>query len=114
MALWILNLISTESLLGITPWILILVGLLVEKHYVGRIATFTNTLAINIHFSTIQNLDKFFILYANLGLIFGIIAIFSYTISKYGNRLGLPREYYIITNRLFSSIVVGILMLIIN
>jgi len=115
MGLWILNLISKESLLVLTPWILILVGILIEKHFIGRVATFTNTMAINIHFSSIQDLNPPLALYANLGLLFGVVAIISYIVStKLGQRLGLPWWYYKITNWAFSSIVTGILLLVVK
>ena len=113
MGLWILNLISNESLLTITPWILLIVGFLVEKHFVGRVTTFTNTLAINIHFSSISNLASFWIFYANIGLLFGIVAIISYSVSVAGYRLGLPNWYYQ-SNWAFCSIIIGILLLAIR
>ena len=39
----------------IGPLSLILIGYLVEKNFVGRIATFSNSLAINLHVFTMNN-----------------------------------------------------------
>jgi len=34
----------------IGPFVLVIIGYLVERNFVGRIATFTNTIAVNLAF----------------------------------------------------------------
>ena len=109
-SLWILNIVSKENIYLITPWILIITGILVQRRFVGRVATFTDTLAVNIHFSSLENLNPFLIFYANIGLLFGIIAIISYISYKLGKGSRLSGWFYY-ANWPFCSIVVGLIIL---
>jgi hypothetical protein len=84
---------------------LIILGLLVEKHYVSRTSIFANTIAINVHFIQYPAVDSLFVWYANIGLIFGSTAIISYAIEE-----SLPSEFYSISIA-YSSIPVGLLIL---
>jgi hypothetical protein len=84
----------------------IVIGYLVEKKFVGRIPTFSNALAINLHVYTINNPPQILVWYANIGIIIGVLALISY-----GVRQPLSRFFYFISWA-YSSIIVGFIILI--
>ncbi len=45
----------------LAPFSLILIGYLVEKKFVGRIAMFSNALALNLHVYTLQSTSQLLI-----------------------------------------------------
>jgi len=97
------------SLIG--PFVLILIGYLVEKNFVGRVATFTNSIAINLAFygkdlSKLGQLQWLLIIYLDLGLIMGVIAILAYHQSR-----SLMRYFYQLS-WLYSSLVAGFIVLL--
>ncbi|MCL4480878.1 MAG: hypothetical protein M1113_05280 [Candidatus Thermoplasmatota archaeon] len=111
---WISAVIPSTYIPYLAPISLIIAGSLTERHYVGRIPIFTNTIALNVLFYYSQsNFSYFgtlflsvFEWYANIGLIMGLIAVMSYA-SK-GKR---SKTYYTIAWA-YSSIVVGLLIAI--
>jgi hypothetical protein len=106
MDLWFPELINPKYFNIITPLILIYIGYKVEKHYTGRVAIFANTIALNIFFSTIPtHLNEWLVLYLNVGLIFGVIALISYEFL-----ISLSSIFYAL-GAVYSSIVAGILLL---
>lgn len=110
------------------PLALVLIGYLVERRYVGRLALFSNAIAINLHFYLIHTTNHFLITYGDIALIFGSIGIIWYiywrvTLEEYcyegdgqvhldtgDNYRPLPQWFYKI-GFLFSSVVVGLLIL---
>ena len=95
----------------VAPAILIVIGFLVEHNFVGRVATFTNSLAVNLAYygkdlPTLGIWQSPLILYLNIGLIMGIISILAYS-----SNTRLPQIFYIISWA-YSSIVVGIVVLL--
>lgn len=104
--LW-LTLIPTFIIERLGPLSLLLVGYLVEKNFIGRIPTFTNVLAINLYVYNIISPNFLLVWYANIGLIFAVIAITSYKIQQ-----SLPQYFYYV-NWAYSSIAVGFLMLVV-
>lgn len=84
---------------------LILIGLIVEKRYVGRIAIFANAIALSTFFYKIPSLPLWTIWYINILTIFGIIALISYA-----TKTKLPKEFYFMAG-VFSSIISGILII---
>lgn len=95
------------SLIG--PFVLIAVGYLVERNFVGRVATFTNSIAVNLAFygkdlSKLGGLEWPLIIYLDVGLIMGIIAIIAYEEGQ-----SLIRYFYQFS-WIYSSIVVGFLV----
>ena len=90
----------------VAPFALILIGFLVEKKFVGRVALFSNTLALNLHLYVESNPNFLLAWYANIGLALGIIGIISYAFNW--KREGI---FYDIS-WLYMSIIVGILILI--
>lgn len=124
--LW-LTVLNSTMLNLLTPLSLVFVGYLVERKYVGRISLFSNALAINLHFYLIHTTNPYLITYGDCAFAFGLIAIISYvywwlTIEEYEDFWGnvvtensdsyipLPTMYYK-TAYLFSSVVVGLLIL---
>jgi hypothetical protein len=85
---------------------LVAIGYLVEKNFVGRIATFSNALAINLHVFTITTPHQILVWYANIGIIIGVLAFISYGIQQ-----SLSRYFYFISWA-YSSIVVGLIILV--
>jgi len=103
--LWITYILPVWLLQRLGALSLVAVGLLVEKHYVGRTTTFANTVAINIHAAFIAA-PLWLVWYANIGLIVGLIALVSYTTKE-----SLPGWFYLIS-LVYNSAVVGILILV--
>jgi len=84
---------------------LVAIGYLVEKNFVGRIATFSNALAINLHVFTITTPHQILVWYANIGMVMGVLALISYGIQQ-----SLSRYFYFIS-WVHSSIVVDLIIL---
>lgn len=103
-------LITPELATKATALILVMVGALVEKNYVGRIATFSNGMAINFFLLTTPLVlggieEAVLTLYALGGLILGVIALLSYRNFQLGGK------FYMLTWA-YSSFVTGILILL--
>lgn len=98
--LWI-SILPTFLIQKIGSLSLIAIGYLVEKNFGGRIATFSNTLAINLHVLMMNNPHFFLVWYANIGLVMGILAFVSY-----GLQQSLLRHFYLISWA-YSSFVVA-------
>jgi hypothetical protein len=92
---------------NIATFDLLLIGFLVEKRYVSRPATFANTLALNAHTYQQPFAPEWLIWYANIGLLVGGVAILSYATEE-----SLSESFYEVTLRLYSSIPVGVVILI--
>mgnify|MGYP000047014085 CR=1 FL=1 len=107
--LW-LSILSPNFINLLGPLSLIVIGFLVEKNFVGRITTFCNALAINLHvytlLATTGKVSSLLIWYANGGLVLGIIGLIAYSIL-----FSLPQIFYILS-WLYSSILVGGIILI--
>lgn len=85
---------------------LLLIGYVVEKHYVSRITCFTNVLALNVHFLTIGESGFWLGLYADFGLLLGIWGFLHYL-----DHESLSKDYYQISHIGYSSLVVGAIIL---
>ena len=57
---------------------MIIIGLLVEKHFISRPSLFANVIALNTYLIARGITEPFLCLYANVGLILGGIAILAY------------------------------------
>lgn len=104
--LWLSAIFSPKMIANLAPWILIVIGAVVEKNFVGRVITFSNSMALNIHAATIGITSSLLSWYANIGLIVGIVAIGSYAIDE-----SLPDWFYVL-NILYCSVIAGVLLLI--
>ncbi|WMW25850.1 hypothetical protein RE474_03795 [Methanolobus sediminis] len=92
--------------LDILPSIsLIFVGVIVETHYVSRIAIFANAVALTSFYYTFTALPLWLVLYVNALTVAGILSILSYMSKK-----SLPTEFYQISG-LFSSVISGLVLL---
>lgn len=96
-----------ESIAVLIPALsLVLIGHVVERHYVGRITCFSNVMALNVHYLTIGESGLLLRIHANLGLILGLWGLWAYL-----GRESLPKEYYEVVHLLYSSFVVGTILL---
>ena len=82
---------------------LILLGLLVEKQYISRPAIWANVAAINIHLYEYPYVSEWLTWYANIGIIFAGLALFTYEFDE-----SLPNWYYTAAWA-YSSIPVAVL-----
>ncbi|WP_254538715.1 hypothetical protein [Halomarina litorea] len=78
---------------------LIVIGLLVERHYISRPSIFANTIALNVHFYQNPIFEPLLVWYANIGLVFGAIAMLTYLMDE-----RLPSSYYELAMLVYSSI----------
>ena len=91
----------------IGPLSMLLIGFLVEKKFLSRPATFANVIALNTYLAT-RSIENFWlVLYADIGLIVGVIAIISYGVKK-----SLPEIFYAI-NWVYCSAIVAIIILVV-
>lgn len=92
------------------PFVLIIVGLFIEKKVVGKVVTFTNAVALNLAFYgknlvSISSLEIPLILYLDIGLIMGVAAIAAHV-----GKGQLPKEFQAVSWA-YCSIVAGALTL---
>lgn len=85
---------------------LILIGYIVEKHFVSRVTCFTNVMALNVHFLTIGASGLWLGLYADFGLLLG-----AYGFLAYWKREALGSWFYNLSHLGYSSLVVGSIIL---
>ena len=92
--------------------VLIIIGLVVEKHYVGRITVFSNVCALYYELFWIEGLSSLWTIliaiYANLGLLIAV-----YALLQYRSKESCPKWVYSLF-LLYSSVVVGIIMIILG
>lgn len=60
---------------------LLFVGIVVEKYYVSRVTTFTNVLALNMSFLSLETAPRFLVWYGDLGLILGVYGMLAYLVN---------------------------------
>jgi hypothetical protein len=103
--LWISKLLPSNLIQKLGPLSLVIVGYLVEKKFIGRTSIFSNTIAVNVHVFYVNNAPWFLVLYANMGLLMGFIALMAYAEFK-----SLQAWFYN-ASWLYSSVVVGLIIL---
>ncbi|WP_435185415.1 hypothetical protein [Halobellus sp. EA9] len=86
---------------------LIFVGILIERHYVSRVTAFANSLALVAHVATRSNVGFWFGVYADVGLLLGIVGILAYLTEN-----SLRTEYYLGSLFLYSGLPVGTVILL--
>lgn len=59
---------------------LLVIGILVEKHYVSRVTVFTNVLALNIHLLSMNQAPRLLVWFGDLGLVLGLYGIAAYAL----------------------------------
>lgn len=60
---------------------LLFIGIIVEKHYVSRVTVFTNVLALNMSFLSLNQAPQFLVWYGDLGLILGAYGMLAYLLN---------------------------------
>ena len=105
MDFWITGFLPARVLDILPAATLIIVGLIVETQYVGRIAIFMNSVALTTFFYKFGSLPDWLVWYINLSTVAGVIAILSYIFDE-----SLPSEFYTLTG-LFSSVISGMILL---
>lgn len=85
---------------------LLIVGLVSEKHFVSRLATFSNSIALDLFFIK-KNFTPWYVsFYLGFGTLLGLIGLIAYI----GNE-SLPGEYYGICLVLYSSITASLVIM---
>jgi hypothetical protein len=77
-----------------------------ERHFVGRLTVFSNSLALDLFFTKNNFTPWYVILYFVVGTILGIIGLLYYLAKE-----ELSGEYYLFTFIFYSSITAAIIML---
>jgi len=90
----------------IAPFALILIGWIVERKLVGRVATFSNVMAANLYFYYSPSIHPLFAIYLTVRFIFSIIEFL-----PSGLKGSLSRPYSIVRYA-YSSIVIGALIVL--
>jgi hypothetical protein len=85
---------------------LLIVGLVSEKHFVSRLATFSNSIALDLFFIRKGFTPWYVVIYLLIGSFLGIIGLIAYVENE-----SLSERYYIICF-LYSSIIAGLIMLV--
>jgi len=101
------NNLPPELALALPQIGLIIVGILIERHYVSRVTAFTNSLAIVAHVASRPDVGFWFGVYADIGLIMGVIGLLAYL-----TETSLRAEYYLASLFLYSGIPVGAVILL--
>ena len=85
---------------------LLIVGMASERHFVGRLTVFSNSLALDLFFTKNNFTPWYVILYLVIGTILGIIGLLYYLAKE-----ELSSDYYLFTFVFYSSITAAIIML---
>jgi hypothetical protein len=86
---------------------LLIVGMTSERHFVGRLTVFSNSLALDLFFTRNNFTPWYVILYLVIGTVLGILGLLAYLAKE-----ELSSEYYLATFVFYSSITVATIMLI--
>lgn len=84
---------------------LLVAGKVVEKHYVSRMTTFTNSMALVV-FGLTHEVGWIMGLYIDIGVLAGLVGLYAYSKSE-----SLSEDYYYLSGLLYSSAVVGTILL---
>jgi hypothetical protein len=95
-----------ELLYGLPQIGLILIGIIVEQHYVSRVTCFTNSLALYVHVGTLTNPGLWLGIYADIGILLGVIGFIAYHY-----QVSLPNYYYVMALFAYSGLPVALVIL---
>lgn len=84
---------------------LILIGLVIERHYVSRVTVFGNAMALTAHAITVQDLSPVLTAYVEVGILLGAYGLF-----KYVREESIGQPYYVVSYYLYSSLPVGLII----
>jgi len=85
---------------------LLIVGFAVEKHYVSRVTVFTNTIALNVHFLSLDSAPQVLVWYGDIGLLLGLYGFAAYLLNVKTSIL-----YNLPAYTLYSSLPVALVIL---
>jgi hypothetical protein len=69
---------------------LLIIGVLVERNYTGRMTAFSNSIALNLAMLRLQNLHWILRLYGDIGFMLGLLGLISYVFYiEYAHRYGV-------------------------
>lgn len=85
---------------------LLIIGFAVEKHYVSRVTVFTNVIALNVHFLSMDAVPRLLVWYGDVGLLLGLYGFTAYLLNaKTSIMYNLPAY------TLYSSLPVALVLL---
>lgn len=85
---------------------LLVIGILVEKHYASRATVFTNVLALNTHLLSLNQAPRLHVWFGDLGLVLGLYGIAAYALNA---KSGILYNFPAFT--LYSSLPVALVIL---
>jgi len=108
---------TEEKEFNIIEWInnnldilgLLIIGLIVEVHYVSRISNFTNSIALYLFYTRNRIHNPLLQIYVIIGIFLGLIGIVSYMMDE-----SLPSEYYAFCMVFYNSATIALIMLLFN
>ena len=98
------NYVSPNVLMLITPFILVVIGFLIEKYYVARVAMFTNAIALYVFYYPID-MPTILGIIVNSAVVIGIIGGFTRLF-----KISMNDDFYTIA-KIVSSTATGILLI---
>lgn len=84
---------------------LIIIGVLVEWHYVSRTTVFSNSMALAAHTASLSNPSPILTTYVEVGIVLGL-----YGFIQYIRKVSIGQPYYVTGFYLYSSIPVGLII----
>lgn len=66
---------------NLSVFALLFVGIAVEKYYVSRVTVFTNVIALNVSFLSLDQAPRSLVWYGDLGLLLGLYGIAAYLLN---------------------------------
>ncbi|NYT01056.1 MAG: hypothetical protein GKB99_04965 [Methanocellales archaeon] len=106
MELMLFKMLPTTVIHLIAPCALILIGWIVERKLVGRVATFSNVMAANLYFYYLPSIHPLLAIYLTIGFIFSIIEFLPSELKG-----SLSRPYSIVRYAYSSIIIVALIVL---
>ena len=87
--LWI-QLLPTNIVANLGVIALLIIGVLVERNYTGRMTAFSNSIALNLAMLRLQDLHWILRLYGDIGFMLGLLGLISYlSYLEYAHRHGV-------------------------
>lgn len=87
--LWI-QLLPADILTNLDVIALLIIGMLVERKYTGRMTAFSNSIALNLAMLRLQDLHWILRLYGDIGFVLGLVGLISYvSYLEYAHRWGV-------------------------
>lgn len=85
---------------------MLFVGIVIEKYYVSRVTTFTNVLALNLSFLSLETPPSFLVWYGDLGVILGVYGMITYLVNAETGKL-----YRVLAFTMYASLPVAAVIL---